>query len=111
MALMCEIRAWTLRTSLALVWLGLIGCSSVSPARYSSPRVTGRVLDTESREPIAGAQVRRVDATRSTRPDALAHGATALDDDSVARTDGQGRFIMPSVRVLGPFGTAGWYSV
>jgi hypothetical protein len=87
------------------------GCSSVSPSQYVSPRVTGRVVDADTHQPIQGAQVRRADSTSRARSDATSHGGAALDDSTAARTDGEGQFLIPSARVLGPFGSAGWYSV
>jgi hypothetical protein len=105
-------RQWT-ATGVVSIAFGLVvaGCSSVSPSQYVSPRVTGRVVDADTHQPIQGAQVRRADAAPRARSDATAHGGAGLDDANAVRTDGEGRFVIPSARVLGPFGSAGWYSV
>jgi hypothetical protein len=88
----------------------LAGCASVSPSQYVSPRVAGRVLDLETRQPIKDAQVRRVSEEANTARD-TASGGRLLEQASAVRTGVDGRFMMKSVRTLALFGNVGWYSV
>jgi hypothetical protein len=96
--------------ALALAALA-IGCSTVSPSQYVSPKITGQVLDAETRQPIKGAQIRPANSDGRVRPDAISSGGHLLETAAAVRSDREGRFTMPSVRVLGPLGSTGWYSV
>ena len=97
--------------ALSVVACIVAGCAAVSPSQYVSPRVIGRVLDSETRQPIQDAQVRRVSAEGTTRTMDAPSGGHLLEQASAVRTGADGRFIMKSVRTLAVFGNFGWYSV
>jgi hypothetical protein len=78
------------RTSLAFVLLGLVGCvPSPGPVRLAA--VEGRLIDQESREPIAGAQIFQV---------YRGGGAPGTDPRAYysrwTQTDARGRFVFVS---------------
>jgi len=97
---------------MAAAWMGVLGgCSSVSPSHYVFPRVTGRVLDMESRQPIKDAQVRRVTGDGNARPSSESGGGRLVESASAVRTGADGAFVLKSGRIFGPLGSSGWYSV
>jgi hypothetical protein len=85
------------------------GCKSVS--HYVSPRVEGRVLDSASREPIEGVEVRRLAAENKHRPSQPVKGGQLMMEAPVIRTAMDGTFVMDSQRTLGFFKKTGWYSL
>jgi hypothetical protein len=89
----------------------LPGCASMSPSRFVSPRVTGRVLDSQTHQPIKDVQVRRLTADTNPRPMDAPHGGKLLEQSSAIRTAADGTFVIKSVRTLTPFGDFGWYSI
>jgi hypothetical protein len=96
-----------------LVVLGLAisigGAGCHSPSQYSSPRVTGRVLDEQTRQPIKDVQVRRVwDTTPAMAPP---KGAEMLKQAPSVFTDVDGSFVVESVRDLAFLQRLQWYSV
>jgi hypothetical protein len=87
--------------------VGGAGCHS--PSQYSSPRVTGRVLDEQTRQPIKEVQVRRVwDSTPAMAPP---KGAEMLKQAPSVFTDANGSFVLESVRDLAFIQRVQWYSV
>lgn len=84
-----------------LVWcliLSAAGCSSLKGphVEYDAPRVTGRVVDGETGQPIHRAAVRRWSqppVKSSAQPE---KGATQLRSKPVTYTDEAGRFIVPA---------------
>jgi hypothetical protein len=95
---------------LALV-VALAGCHSVWLGPYVSPRVTGQVLAADSREPLAGVKVLR---GPQPRPSSIAYepkGAELLMRRAPAETGRDGRFTLPSERVLAFLWWGGWSSV
>ncbi|MCC6823418.1 MAG: hypothetical protein V9H26_26250 [Verrucomicrobiota bacterium] len=93
-----------------LVALTLVGCKSSSPSQYISPRITGRVVDRQSREPIAGVQVRRV-TPRDPNVDQAIKGGQVIETSPAVRTGSDGGFVLASERDLALFRRLGWYSV
>ena len=89
----------------------LSGCASVSPSQYNSPRVIGRVIDGETRQPLKNVQIRRLTADANPKPLDAPHGADSLKESYVVRTDAKGAFNVKSERSLSLFGSGGWYSV
>jgi len=95
---------------LAVAVLGA-GCKGLTSAQYVSPRIEGRVLDSDSRQPIKDVHVRRVGSGNSAGVSDPPKGATRLETSSAIRTDDNGRFVLGSQRDVAVFGSVGWYSV
>jgi hypothetical protein len=89
--------------------LALAGCKSVSP--YISPRITGRVVDARTRQPVADVQVRRMSARPPVNPDQPLKGGQAMERPAPILTGADGCFVLSSERALAFFRTLGWYSV
>ena len=89
------------RTWLAwCLFLGVAGCSSLRGphVEYDAPRVTGRVVDAETDQPIHRASIRRwaqPPVRSSAEPE---KGATRLRSEPVTYTDEAGRFVVPPKR-------------
>lgn len=87
--------------------VGGAGCHS--PSQYSSPRVTGRVLDEQTRQPLKNVQVRRVsDTTPAMAPP---KGGEMLTQAPAVFTSADGGFVLKSVRDLAFIQRLQWYSV
>ncbi len=95
---------------LAIVGLAIVGCQSASPSRYSSPRITGRVLDARTQLPIQSVQVRRL-TPFDPNADQTVKGGQRLEKSPAVRTDSDGNFVLDSERILTLFSRLGWYSV
>jgi hypothetical protein len=105
--------ATTLVLALAILSLSpffLRGCQS-SPALYVAPRITGRVLDAHSGQPLAQVTVRRLGEEQNLSRMEPRHGGQALQQSPAVRTDAQGAFVLESARALTPFRNTGWYVV
>jgi hypothetical protein len=96
--------------ALAVAW-AMAGCSSGSPSRFVAPRMTGRTLDAQTHQPIAGVRVRRGEAAPSSKTGDLPRASDVVEKGAVERTDRDGRFVLGSVRELSVFRRFGWYSV
>lgn len=94
---------------LALVSLGA-GCAS-SPSQYISPRVTGQVLDAQTRQPIAKVKIQRVHNQPRMDPNTAPRGAEAIQENWYAYTDAEGRFTVDSTTTLTFLQRVTWYSV
>jgi hypothetical protein len=95
-------------SSLALT---LAGCQSGSPAPYIAPRVTGRVLDARTSQPLAGVAVSRLTPDQNPDPSNPPHGGQLIEQVPVVRTGPDGSFVLDSVRDFTPFRRSGWYGV
>lgn len=99
--------------ALCLAALAVAGCKSRQVSPYVSPRVTGRVLAADTRQPLADVRVIRQESTD--RGDGTVQprkgGAALMDAHVVVRTDRDGRFVLDSERVLAPLWGASWFSV
>ena len=105
-------RRWLVHGLFLAGWAGILsGCSSDSASRYVSPRITGRVLDIESRQPINNVEVRRLASDENPRPTNVPAGGQLLDRPSGVHTGADGRFVVNSLRIFSPIGVTGWYSV
>ena len=97
--------------ALCLVALAFAGCKSMPLSPFVSPRVTGRVLAADTRQPLAdvviksGAQAKGYPSTMPPK------GGELLMAKAPARTDGEGRFTLETERVLTPFRGMNWFSV
>jgi hypothetical protein len=96
----------------------LTGCQSspVLTTEYISPRVTGRVLDATTHQPVANVRVRKIlhenqvlDATVDQPP----KGGQALQDmqSVTTRTDRNGNFTLECQRNMSVIRHGGWSSV
>lgn len=91
----------------------LAGCQSspVLNSQYISPRVTGRVLDAVTSQPIRNVSIRRLVSDQNPAPSASAKGGQSLERVPTLRTGADGRFDLSSERDLTLFRQAGWYAV
>lgn len=97
------LRVWLL---LIVITLAAVGCKHRTLTPYVAPRVTGRVLDATTGQPVAQVKVWR---NAPARREAEKAGEMLLEP-APARTDGEGRFELASERTLSPF-RGGWSSV
>lgn len=96
--------------ALAISALAAAGCKSTSPSQYTSPRITGRVVDAKTQQPIRGVQVRRL---RPADPnvDQAVKGGQMIETSPAVRTASDGTFVLVSERNLTLFHRLGWYAV
>ena len=96
-----------------LVLALVAGCQSspVLNSQYISPRVTGRVLDAATSQPIRNVSIRRLTPGQIEAVSSPAAGDQSLERTRALRTDRDGRFDLDSERDLTLFRRAGWYSV
>jgi hypothetical protein len=96
---------------LCLAAFALAGCRSMPFSPFISPHVLGRVLATDTRQPLAGVTVKSGAQASAYRAGMPAKGGELLMAKAPARTDRDGRFTLETERVLTPFRRAGWFSV
>jgi len=96
---------------LLLAAMALAGCQSASFSTYISPRVTGRVLAADTRQPIADVKVRRVNPNANQNYDDPAKGGQRMESAAGVRTDPQGRFVLDAERDLTLLQQQVWFSV
>jgi hypothetical protein len=94
-----------------LAAIALVGCKSVLVSTYISPRVTGRVLAADSRQPLDGVKVKRVNPYANPDSGDLARGGQRMETMAGARTDPEGRFVLDAERDLTLLKQQVWYSV
>jgi hypothetical protein len=89
------------------------GCQSspVLNSQYISPRVTGRVVDAATGQPIRNVSIQRLAPGQKSATTPPAAGSQSLEQMRVLRTDAEGRFDLDSERDVTLFRQAGWYSV
>jgi len=100
-------------STLSLLLAVVSGCQSGKLTHYTSPEVTGRVLAADTHQPLAHADVQRVE------PETFAEywsfgspkGGTLLMEPVGARTDADGRFVLNSKSVIALFMQPGWSAV
>jgi len=88
----------------------LAGCKSSSPSQYIAPRITGRVVDAKTQQPIAGVKVHRLTLQDPTVDQAV-KGGQAMQQPTAVRTGQDGSFILDSKKNVALFQRLGWYSV
>jgi hypothetical protein len=96
--------------SLVLAGTGT-GCKTHSPSPYVSPRITGRVLDKQTHQPIKDVRVRRAGPEPSNRIDDPPKGGQMMERTPTVRTAADGTFVLESERSLVLLRTVGWYAV
>jgi len=91
----------------------MVGCESgpILHQGYVSPRITGRVLDANTRQPIAKASVLKVNPRQASQTDRDQKGAEWMIAPTPSLTDEQGRFTLGSQKDLTVFRHANLYSV
>jgi hypothetical protein len=95
---------------LALLAAGTVtACKSHSPSQYISPRVTGRVVDAQTHQPLDDAFVRKVTGAQKSMDQMK--GAQQIQLPAPIRTRADGTFVVDSAQALAFFRTVGWYSV
>ena len=87
------------------------GCKSMSPSQYIAPRVEGRVLDSQSHQPIKDVRVRRHAADDNYRAEDPPKGAEMIKKAPEVRTAADGTFVMESVRDIALLQEIGWFSL
>jgi hypothetical protein len=98
--------------ALYLAALALVaGCQSHPFSVSVSPRLTGRVLDADTRQPLAKVKIRNYDQTDDYQRAVPPKGGQRMTAKEAVWTDRDGRFTMETERVLSPFRSAGWFSV
>ena len=105
---------WTALPALFGVFLlgcVLTGCQTGSSAAYIAPRVTGRVVDAQTSQPVADVKIRRVTPEQEMDPTAPMHGGQVIEQTPAVYSKADGTFVLDSVRDLTPFRRAGWYGV
>jgi hypothetical protein len=96
---------------LILAAIILTGCKSSSPAPYVSPKVTGRVLDAQTHQPLKGVKVQRLIPDQAPNVANDVKGGQVMAKAPAVRTTADGTFELASERSLSPFQRGGWYSV
>lgn len=93
----------------------MAGCESeklsADLSHYVSPQVRGRVLAADTRQPLAGATVRRVSPTRSLAAATAPKGGQLLMESRGVQTDAEGRFFLDGERTITLIKRGGWHSV
>jgi 5-hydroxyisourate hydrolase-like protein (transthyretin family) len=98
--------------ALCLVAAALVaGCQSYPLSVSVSPRLTGQVLDADTRQPLAKVKIRNYDQTDDFQRTTPTKGGQRMTAKEAVWTDQDGRFTMDTERVLAPFRSAGWFSV
>lgn len=100
-------------SALGMAVMVLAGCQSspVLNSQYISPRVTGRVLDAATGQPIRNVRIRRLSPGQSLAANPPAVGDEALEKSLALRTGPNGAFDLDSERALTIIRRDSWYSV
>lgn len=102
---------WILLPVLLGAMLTWVGCASKSSSQYTSPRVSGTVLDAHSRQPLQDVRVRRLGDSRPMDPNVPARGGEVMARESAIFTAADGTFVLDSVTDLAVFRKVSWYTV
>ena len=99
--------------TLSLLSVVLSGCQSGKLTHYTSPEVIGRVLAADTHQPLAHADVARVEPANFSEYWSFGSpkGGTLMMQPIGARTDADGRFRLNSKSVFAMFMKPGWSSV
>lgn len=87
------------------------GCATYKVSQYTSPRITGRVLDGQTKQPLANVQVRKISGQQRLSADNSRSAAEVMEQRDVERTSADGTFVLPGQRDLAFLRTITWYSV
>jgi hypothetical protein len=86
---------------------GMSGCQS--PSQYVWPRITGRVVDEQTHQPLRGVRVSRASDARPAGE--TAQGGAKAEHKASVRTGADGCFVLQSERYLAFLQELQWYSV
>lgn len=89
----------------------LAGCGHFAISQYISPRVTGRVVDAQTRQPLAGVDIRRVGQAMIANGGDLPKGGQVMERPAPVVTGPDGTFVVDSQRAFAIFRSVGWYNV
>ncbi|HWX21292.1 MAG TPA: hypothetical protein VN578_15435 [Candidatus Binatia bacterium] len=96
---------------IAVLAAALTGCESARFGPYVSPRVVGRVVTADTRQPLEGVEVRRGRGEPRPKAGWSPKGAELLMRKGPVRTGHDGEFSLGSERVLALISWAGWSTV
>jgi hypothetical protein len=94
---------------LGLLWAAGTGCES--PSQYVSPRITGRVLDELTGQPIPEVRVQRWYQNYGVGSMDTKKGGKGLEQQPFVLTGRDGTFVLKSERSVAFFRELGWYPV
>jgi hypothetical protein len=95
---------------LGVIGAVLVGCKSRSPTHFVSPRVIGRVLDAETRQPLAGVEVTRVVPDYDAGSMDQVRGGEILARPQPLRTSTEGTFDLDSQKSVAFFRQIAWFT-
>jgi len=87
------------------------GCSAHRASQSISPRVEGRVLDSQTRQPVAEVEVRRFEPSQEAPRSDVPRGGEIMQRTSPVLSQPDGSFVLESQRDLAVFRKLHWYSV
>jgi hypothetical protein len=88
-----------------------LGCKSRSATHYNSPRVTGRVLDATTHQPIAGVRIQRLVPNENAGSLDQVKGGQILERPQPIRSNADGTFEMASQKSLTLWSQFAWFTV
>jgi len=89
----------------------LCGCQSFRLQDYVSPRITGVVLDAETRDPVPNVTVRKVSGDQPSRTDSPPKGGEQLLSGDQVQTDKEGQFEMVARKDVLTFSSGSAFAV
>ena len=89
----------------------LTGCKSTSVEHYISPRITGKVIDAQTHEPVKGVKVQRVPPESVVRSDEPLKGGEVMQGERGTSTRANGTFVLQSKKDIALVAEAGWDEV
>jgi hypothetical protein len=96
--------------ALCLLFAAATGCES--PSQYVSPRITGRVVDEQSGQPISHVRVQRWSASMGVGSMEAKKGGQGMErEQPYVFTKSDGTFTLQSERSLAFLRDLGWYPV
>src|SRR5215831_16609390 len=87
------------------------GCQWVGFTSHVTPQVSGRVLDADTRCPLAGVKVLRVLHGQVENPPTPVHGAQLMQQERPVTTNARGEFIYPGKSYFTILNEANWWTL
>jgi hypothetical protein len=94
-----------------VVAMFLTGCQWVGFNNHVTPQVSGRVLDADTRCPLAGVKVLRVLHGQVENPPTPVHGAQLMQQGRPVTTDVRGEFVYPGKSYFTFLNEANWWTL